>query len=140
MAYDTKISPAAARAVVDALSALLDSGGYIEVRSGTKPANPSVAPSDGMLLGTLALSADAFGAAVDDAPNNRAQATVNTVSPDNDADNSAAPTWFRAYTSADAGVIDGTAGTAGTDMIVAVATIQQHSILSLVDWKIYHPW
>ena len=59
---NTRISIAAANAQLDALTALLDSGGYIEIREGAPPATCEAADT-GQLLGTLNLSADAFPAA-----------------------------------------------------------------------------
>ena len=121
------ISDAAANAVVNAVTALLNTGGYIEIRTGSKPATVATTAT-GTLLGTLNLSSTAFGAAAS------RTATANTITGDSSADASGTAGWFRAYASGGAGVIDGTVGASGADLnlsstsIVAGGTINVTSL------------
>lgn len=99
---------AACQAILDLLnvgSALPN--GYIEIRSGTKPASPLVAPTDGLLLATLSLSNPAFGE-----PAN-GTATANAIAPDTNIDDTGRATWFRIYNRDSGAIIDGTVTATG---------------------------
>ncbi len=106
-----KISTGARNAAVDAVAALLNSGGYIEIRTGAAPTNPGDADS-GTLLARLDLSSTAFGGA------SGGTATANTVSDDIDVDNTGTAAHFRAKDSGDVVVLQGSAGTSGTDLVL----------------------
>lgn len=104
------ISAAARNAMLDAATALIDAGagaGYIEIRTGSKPASPAVAAS-GTLLVTITFNEPAFGAAVagvatlDAAPALTGQAV---------ADGTAG--WARVYDSDANAIMDGGCGTSG---------------------------
>lgn len=121
------ISDAAANAAINAVTALLNAGGYLEIRAGSKPATVATAAT-GTLLGTLNFSSTAFGAA------SARTAAANTITGDSSADASGTAGWFRAYASGGAGVFDGTVGTSGADLnlnsvsIVAGGTINVSSL------------
>jgi hypothetical protein len=134
-----RISNDAAIAMCDALVDLLDAGagaGYIEIRTGSQPATVETAAS-GTLLATLALSDPAFGDAADDDPG--AKATANAISDDTSADNTGTAGWFRAYDSDDTAIIDGSAGTSGTDLILDDASIVSGQTVKINSWTVTMP-
>jgi hypothetical protein len=143
MAKETKISNANARAALDAVVDSLDAGvagGYIELRSGTKPVDVDTAPADGQLIATFPLSDPAFGAAVDGNPG--AIATANPITADLAADNTGIPTWFRAYDSNAVAKIDGTVGEQGAgdfDMVLDNTDINAGQEVRITSWTITHP-
>ena len=109
----TTISTAARNAAVNNITLLLNAGGagMIEIRSGTKPAGPDAAPTDGMVLAEVPFAADAFGDAIS------GQATaLGTPLEDDMAVGSGTATWFRAKSGAGTAVFDGDISTssAGT--------------------------
>lgn len=129
----TTISAGAANAAVDAITALLN-GGHIEIRTGAQPAGPGAAAT-GTLLGTLTLSATAFGTA------SGGTATANAITGDTSADASGTAGWFRGYTSASAGVIDGaiTATGGGGDMELDNTGIVAGGTIDVSSWTITMP-
>ena len=135
----TRISNAAAKAELDALTALLNpGGGYIEIRTGSQPATVGTAAS-GTLLGTLPLSATAFGAATTASPS---VATANAITSDTVADASGTAGWFRAYaTTGPAAVIDGNiTGTGGEgDMELDDTTIIAGGTIAVSSWTLSMP-
>lgn len=99
------ISTLASNDAGDALVDLIDGGsiaatGYIELRTGTKPASPQVAAT-GTLLATLNLSNPAFGNF------SNGQATANAIAPDNNIAATGTATWFRIYNRDSVPIIDG---------------------------------
>ena len=133
----TRISNAAAIAAVDAVTALLNVGGagYIEIRTGSQPADVSVAAT-GTLLGTLTCSADAFGDAVD--VTGAARATAATVNPDTNADAAGTAGWFRAYNGGGTAVLDGniTVTSGGGDMELDNINIALNDTISVSSWTV----
>lgn len=131
----TRISNAAAIASVDAVLALINAGGAgtVEIRTGTQPADVSVAAT-GTLLGTLTCSATAFGGAVDNT--GKATATANTVTPDSNADAAGTAGWFRVYSGGGTGIIDGniTATGGGGDMELDNINIALNDTISINTW------
>ncbi len=138
----TRISNSSAAAACDAVVDLLDadaSPGYIEIRTGAQPASVGTAAS-GVLLGTLTLSATAFGAATSASP---AVATAAAITDDTTADASGTAGWFRAY---DGGginaVIDGdiTTTAVGTgDMTLDDTAIVAGGTIAINSWTVSHP-
>jgi hypothetical protein len=136
MANDTDISNAARTAACAAILALIDAGagpGTVEVRSGTKPAGPATAPSDGALLATLTCSDPAFGA-----PSNGV-ATANAITSDSSADNTGTASWFRVKDSNGTAIIDGTVGTSSADMIFSTVSFVAGAAISLTSWTFTVP-
>lgn len=131
----TRISNAAAIASVDAVLALINAGGAgtVEIRTGTQPADVSVAAT-GTLLGTLTCSATAFGGAVDNT--GKATATANAVTPDSNADAAGTAGWFRVYSGGGTGIIDGniTATGGGGDMELDNINIALNDTISINTW------
>lgn len=116
-----KISTAARNAAADAIVDLLDGGasfGKIRVYDGTQPAGPGTAISTQTLLAEFTLADPAYGAAstgvtdLDATPVLTATGVAAGVA-----------SWFRALDSNNLAVLDGSAGTSGTDMIMNTATV-----------------
>ena len=124
----------ARNAAVNAITALLNSGGTVQIRSGAQPANADTAAS-GTLLGTLTLSATAFGSAAS------GTATANTITGDSSADATGTAGWFRALTSGAAAVIDGsiTATGGGGDMQLDSVSIVASGTINVTAWTITLP-
>jgi hypothetical protein len=120
------LSNAARTAMCDALVDLLDGGsgaGYIEIRSGTRPATVATAVT-GTLLAEVTLEDPAFGAASSGA------ATV--ADPDSvTAAATGTATWFRAYNSDDVAVFDGKVTVTGGGGDLTLATVDLVSGLSV---------
>jgi hypothetical protein len=132
----TRITQAAAKAAVDAVTALLNSG-TVEIRTGSQPATANTAAT-GTLLGTLTLNATAFGAATTASPS---VATANAITSDTSADATGTAGWFRAYRSSGNGgaaVVDGTITTSGGggDMIIDDASIVIGGTIAVTSWTI----
>lgn len=147
MATETIIGSPLAVTALDAIVDAIDQGdaaGYVEIRSGTKPANVQTAPPDGAVLSTVTLNDPAFGAAAYDDPNNWAEADAD-VSPaltQASADGTGTASWFRVYsddTGGEVAVIDGTCGTSDADMILNTTAIVAASPFSILSWQIRLP-
>lgn len=138
MAATPRMSNAAAIVGLDALLALLNASGigYVEIREGAPPTNVEDAAT-GTLLGTLALSATAFGGAVDVNPG--ARATANAITDDSSADATGTAGWFRAYDGGGTGVIQGTCGTAAADMIMNTTAVVSGLPISITSWTVTLP-
>jgi len=104
-----KIGTSARNAAADAVTAMLDSGGYLEIRTGAAPGSPGTAAT-GTLLATLTFTTTAFGAA------STGVATAGTITGDASADATGTAGYMRAYTVGAVAVFDGTVGTSGADL------------------------
>lgn len=135
MALNTIISTAARNAMVDALTALLNAGGAgsIKVYTGTQPAGPGTAVGAQVLLGTLTLSATAFGAS------SGGTATAAAIASDTSADNTGTAAWFRAASGAGTAVIDGSCGTSSADLILDSVSIVAGGVIAASAWTITMP-
>lgn len=132
----TTLATSARNAAADAVVDLFDAGagaGTVEIRSGTKPANPNTAPSDGALLATLTLSDPAFGSAVN------GTATANAITSDSSADATGTASWFRGQDSNGNAVLDGSVGTSGQDMNLNTTSIVAGAIVAITSWTYTQP-
>lgn len=114
------LATTARNAMADALVDLLDAGsgaGTIQIRSGTRPADPNTAAT-GTLLATVTLADPAFGSA------STGVATLADPAPVT-AGASGTATWFRALDSTGAAVMDGrvTATGGGGDLTLATTSL-----------------
>jgi len=140
MPAKTTISNAAAIAACDAIVDLLDAGeaaGKLQIYDGAQPANPDVAVTTQTKLAELTLNDPAFGAAADAEPG--AIATAEAITDDSAADASGTPAWFRAVDSDGLAVIDGSAGTADTDLILDAATTTEGQTVKVNSWTATMP-
>lgn len=129
----TRVSDAFRNAEVAAGTALLN-GGYIEIRTGSQPATVATAVT-GTLLGTLPLSATAFGTPT------AGVVTANTITGDSSADATGTAGYFRAFTSGAVAVIDGsiTATGSGGDLQLNSVSIVAGGTINVTAWTITQP-
>lgn len=112
-----KISTAARNAACDAIVDLVDAGtppGYLQIRTGSAPANPAAA-NTGTLLVTITLANPAFGSAA------TGVATLAGVSPATAVADGTAE-HFRLFNNADTCILQGTCGTSG-ELVIDDAAI-----------------
>ena len=138
---DGRISNAAAIVALDALLDLLDVNGpgTVAIRTGTPPATLLTADS-GTLLGTLTLSATAFGGATDDDPGATADAASITGDTSADADGTAG--YYRAYDGNSLAVIQGDITTTGVgtgDMLLDSTSVTTGDTINITAWTVTFP-
>jgi uncharacterized glyoxalase superfamily protein PhnB len=126
-------SDTAAKAAVDAVTALLNSG-TIKVYTGSQPTDANTAIGAQTLLGTLTFGATAFGASVasGSAGSKVVTGTANAITQDSDADATGTAAWFRALKSDGTTVVlDGSAGVSGCDLNLVTTSIVQHDVIQV---------
>lgn len=145
MAAAPQCSQAAAQAGLDALLAVLDSGGQpgrIKIFDGSIPANCEAADA-GTKLAELTLSATAFPPSNPiTSPVRGAQAVADTISDDTNAAADGTATYFRAYSydgMAYTCVMQGNCGTSAADMILNTTTIVAGATVSASSWTVNLP-
>jgi hypothetical protein len=133
------VSMASAEAALNALTALLNTGGAgsIKIFTGSAPATCETADS-GTLLATLALSATAFGNATDPGSTGLATATANSITSATAAATGTAG-YFRAYNGSGTCIVQGTVGTASADMILNTTSIVSGATVAITSWVITLP-
>lgn len=110
------LANAVAKAMADAIDDQANAGSgaaYIEIRTGTQPADPDTAAT-GTLLGTLTMSDPAFGGATDAAPGGLI--TAGSIASDSSADATGTAGWFRLYDSDANPILDGACSTSGAEL------------------------
>ena len=127
-----EITIAARNAAGAALTVLLNTGS-IQIRTGTSPGVDSAAT--GTLLGTLPLSATAFGTWA------AGSATANSITQDASADATGTAGYFRALDSGSGAVIDGTitVTSGGGDLELNSISITSGGTIDITSWVINHP-
>jgi hypothetical protein len=114
------------------LTAVLGSG-LVEIYTGAQPATPDVALSGQTLLATLTLNATPFGAP------SGGTITANAIT-SGTAVATGTAAWFRVYKSDGVtAVIDGSAGTSGTDMILNDVNITMGATVAATSYTISMP-
>lgn len=132
MAANTHLSIASWNLALDAALNVLGSG-FIELYTGTQPATPDTALSGNTLLATLTLGATAFGASSGGTKTANAIGSATAVA-------TGVCTFFRAFKSDGVtAVIDGSAGTSGTDMILNSTAISSGATVSCSSWTVSMP-
>jgi hypothetical protein len=142
MAASPVISMAAAIAALNAVTALLNTGGagHINIYSGSPPAGGTLVAASGTLLSSgCTLSATAFPTAVDGVTTGLATATANAVGTDNNCAATGTAGYYRALNGAGTVIIQGTVGTAAADMILNTVAIVQGSSVAITSWVITMP-
>ena len=132
MAANTHLSLASWNLALNAALDVLNSG-FIDIYDGAQPATPDVAAGAQVKLAHLPLNATAFAAA--SAGSKIAGAITNGVGLA-----ASTATWFRAYKADDTtAVIDGSAGTAGTDLVLNDAAITVGGTVQVTSWTVSMP-
>lgn len=130
MASNIHVAIAARKASLDN-SLNLANGGFLDLYTTPQPANADTAVGAQTLVASFALPNPAFSAAAG-ASGATATKTMNAVANVN-ASNTGSPVWFRIFQSDHTtAVIDGSAGIAGTDAILNVATFTSGDLVVLV--------
>lgn len=123
MAATPIISMAAAQAMLNALTALLNSG-TIKIYTGSPPASAEASSTGTLLSSGCTYGSTAFGAATDPGSTGLATATANSITSDTNAAGSGTAGYFRAYKSDGTTVVaQGTCSTSAADMILSTTTI-----------------
>jgi hypothetical protein len=105
---------------------------YIRIYTGTQPANPAAAAT-GTLLAELRGNATAFGTVTA----GTGTVTLSATVADTSADAAGTAGWFRVFKSnGTTAVIDGSAGTTGTDLILNTATFTLGGNVSITSGSI----
>ena len=117
MALNTQLSNAAVNAEADALAPLLNAG-LLRIYDGSQPATANTAIGAQVLLAELTFNATAFPAA------SNGVLTANAITADSSANAAGTASWFRAVKSDGTTVVmDGTVGTATSNLILTTTTI-----------------
>lgn len=129
------LATAARNAMCDAFVDRFDAGagaGYLEIRSGTRPANANTAVT-GTLLATLTMSDPAFGAA------SNGVATASSITGDSSADATGTASWARGYDSTGATVGDFSVGTSGADINLNSVSIVAGGTVDITSFTVTMP-
>lgn len=117
MALNPKRTNAVANQLVDAMTALLNTG-YLRIYDGAQAATADTALGAQVLLAELRYGAAAFAAGV------AGVATANAITADASANATGTATWFRALKSDGVTVVfDGSVGTATSDLNLNTVSI-----------------
>jgi hypothetical protein len=140
MAANPMVSMLSARAALDALLALLNTGGAgsIKIWTGSMPATCETGDT-GTHLSTLPLSATAFPASTDPGSTGLATATANSITSDTNAANTGTAGYFRAYSGAGTCIVQGTVGTSAADMILNTTSIVAGATVAITSWVVTLP-
>lgn len=123
------ISMLAARAGLDAITALLTTTSHIKIYTGAMPAT-TLTSEGGTLLSTLAFSSTAFPASTDGTSNGLATATANAITSDPSAANTGTAGHFRCWNNSSVTIMQGTCGTSSADMIMNTTSITAGDIIA----------
>lgn len=138
MALLPVMSIIAAKAALDAVTALIGASGNLFIRSGAQPATTLTADS-GTLGATLPLSATAFGASTSVTTNGLATATANAITSDTNAANAITAGHFRMKTSGGTTILQGNVGTSGADLNMNTTTIAAGDTVAVTSFKVTLP-
>jgi hypothetical protein len=128
----------AAKAALDAVTALIGASGNLFIRSGAQPATTLTADS-GTLGATLPLSATAFPASTSATSDGLATATANAITSDTNAAASITAAHFRIKTSGGTTILQGNVGTSLADLNLNTTSITAGDTVSISSFKITLP-
>lgn len=129
MALNLKLANAAVNAEADALSDQLDNG-YLRIYDGSQPATADTAVGAQTLLAELRFNATAAPAA------SAGVLTFNAFTADASANATGTAAWFRALKSdGSTPVMDGSVGTATSDLVLNSTAIQSGAEVSVTSWQ-----
>lgn len=140
MAATPVVSITAAKAALDAVTALVNGGGtgHLFIRSGAPPTKTTDADS-GTLGATLTMSATAFGASTSVTTNGLATATANSITSDTSAANSITAGHHRIKSGGGTCIMQGTCGTSSADLIMNTTTITAGDTVACTSYKVTLP-
>lgn len=137
MATDPVMSQAAAQAAVNAIGAKVN-GGSIRIYTGTPPATCEDSATGTLLSSGCLFSATAFASATDGG-SGIATASANTISTDGAPVADGVAGYFRALDSSGNAHLQGTCGTASSDMILSNVTISTSIGVAVVSYALNLP-
>lgn len=115
--------------MLDTLTASAASG-KLRIYSGSQPADADASIGAATLLAELTMNATAFGSATSTASTNSVL-TANAITQDSSADATGTAAWFRLWQSnGTTPILDGTVGTASTDLIINSTAISSGAAVS----------
>ena len=112
----------AAKAAMDAITALVTASATLKIFSGSPPAT-TLASEAGTLGATLTMGATPFPASTNTTGNGLATAAANTISPETNAPNTITAGHFRIATTGGTVIMRGTCGTSAADLIMSSTSI-----------------
>jgi hypothetical protein len=148
MPVNTNISMASAKAALDALVDRLDTGTgsnpRLRIYNGTQPGRPDDAITTQTLLAEVDLGAAAvFGNATTGTGGSidTATATASAILPKSQTSATASGTasWFRVVNKGTTAIIDGSVGTATSDLILDNTSIATGQTVKINTWKVKLP-
>ena len=139
MALQTRIGNGLAIAMVNVVDDEMSGGAaapFLRVFDGTQPAGADVAVSTQKFGVSATLPDPAFGGATDGAPGGliTANTIVSAI-----ITSTITATWFRVFDSDSSAILDGSAGTASTDMILNTVALVTSAIMAFTSWTITMP-
>ena len=138
MSHNPFFSDEAAKAAVDAVAALCNSG-TLKIYDGSQPTDANTAVGAQTLLATLTLGSTAFGSssASGSAGSKIVTATANSITDDTSADATGTAAWFRVLKSNGTSIVfDGTVGTSGADLNLATVSIVSGADVAITSFTI----
>lgn len=139
MAATLSISNVAAKAAMDAVTALINAGtppGLLRIYDGTAPADADTALSGNNVLASFALATDAFGDAADANPG--AVSTAASIS-DVNASATGTATFFRLLNAAGVCIAQGNVGVSSATCIVTSTSFVNGQPCHVVSLTLTHP-
>ena len=135
MALDPSITTAVANRMLDFGLGINSNAAKLRIYSGTVPTNADTALSGNTLLAELTMNADSFPAAAS------ATLTANAITADSSADATGTATFFRLMGSDSNNqvLLQGTCGTATSDMILNTTSIVSGANVSISSFTITMP-
>lgn len=140
MAADFIVANAVVLAMLDAFDDAANAGSaaVINIYDGSVPADADASIGASTLLAQLTMSATAFGAAADAAPNGTLTAAAITA--DSSANATGTASYFRVLTqNAGTTICQGTVGTSSADLVLNTVSITSGSTVSITSFVITMP-
>lgn len=138
MAVNLTVASNAAKAMMDALTTFAGNSGKLRIYNGTVPTNVDTALSGNTQLAELVMNATSFPAATD--PGTTARLTANAITNDSSADASGTASFWRLYKSdGTTQVLQGAAGTSGTELILNTTAFTLGSTIAVTSFTVDLP-
>jgi hypothetical protein len=126
----------AAKAALDALTALVTASATIRISSGAQPATTLTAESGTQLSTACAFGATPFPASTSGTSDGNATATANAIANDTNAAASGTAGYFRVRTTTPTVILQGNVATSGADMNLNTTTITAGDTIAITSFKI----
>lgn len=128
------MSVLAAKAALDAATALVTASATLKIYSGAQPATTLTSES-GTLGATLTFGATPFGASATGTSDGNVTSTAGAIASETNAPNSITAGHFRIATTGAVVVDQGNCGTAGTDLIMSSTSISAGDTVACSSFK-----